>query len=115
MASRDEWSSYRAIAVACRRGASVDAIFEGTFVSNLWRGIAARLFFHRLSMTPAEQLFLLAFYRAREREWLELLERWNVGTAARYVRRPALQNEARDRGRSPICRLSKQTNMNMNN
>ena len=70
MASRDEWSSYRAIAVACRRGASVDAIFEGTFVSNLWRGIAARLFFHRLSMTPAEQLFLLAFYRAREREWL---------------------------------------------
>ena len=69
MASRDEWSSYRAIAVACRRGASVDAIFEGTFVSNLWRGIAARLFFHRLSMTPAEQLFLLAFYRAREREW----------------------------------------------
>ena len=69
MASRNEWSSYRAIAVACRRGASVDAIFEGTFVSNLWRGIAARLFFHRLSMTPAEQLFLLAFYRAREREW----------------------------------------------
>ena len=68
MASRDEWSSYRAIAVACRRGASVDAIFEGTFVSNLWRGIAARLFFHRLSMTPAEQHFLLAFNRARERE-----------------------------------------------
>ena len=68
MTSRDEWSSYRAIAVACGSGASIDAIFEGTFVSNLWRGMAARLFFHRLSMTPAEQLFLLAFYRAQERE-----------------------------------------------
>ena len=34
MASRDEWSSYRAIAVACGSRASVDTIFEGTFVSN---------------------------------------------------------------------------------